>query len=363
MITVVNVISSPIGGGAELLVRELHKLFLKENRKSYAVFLSGATENSVKNEVTLSKRNCRSPINILRLRKLITSILRETDDKIIVHAHLTWPFLYVALACLGLPRVRLVYTEHSTSNRRRSVPVLRVIERNLYSRYSQVICISEGVKRSLSEWVGSTLSKRLVTVQNGSRMYPVAKRNALHDRLPTLISIGSLTKRKNFVTAVNAVSLLQDQIEKYIIVGEGPERARLEELISELGLEHKISLVGWKSNLKEYFHASDIQVIPSLWEGFGLVAVEGMSTGLPIVASNVDGLVEVINLSNPSVTLVNEPRSENEWATSINRAIKMLEIKGPSFFSYYSRRQAEKFSLEKMAKEYLNVYEHIMRLK
>ena len=121
--------------------------------------------------------------------------------------------------------------------------------------------------------------------------------------------------------------------------------------------------MGWKSNLKEYFHASDIQVIPSLWEGFGLVAVEGMSTGLPIVASNVDGLVEVINLSNPSVTLVNEPRSENEWATSINRAIKMLEIKGPSFFSYYSRRQAEKFSLEKMAKEYLNVYEHIMRLK
>src|SRR5690606_3134508 len=194
---------------------------------------------------------------------------------VVVHVHLTWPFFYVTLASLGLSKTRLVYTEHSTSNKRRKIPLLWVLERLFYGRYARVICISQGVHDSLAKWVGPGVAQHLVTIPNGSRIYSLAQRPTLDARLPQLVSVGSLSSRKNFATTILALAQIRDEIGHYTIIGEGPERSRLEAIIRREQLEDKVRLVGWSEVIESYLHAADIQLIPSLWEGFGLVAVEG----------------------------------------------------------------------------------------
>lgn len=352
---IVQIISSPKGGGAELLVRELHKIYLGKNLDAYAIYLTGSSEGLGENETVLGV-NPRSPLNIFRIRKILKQLSCNANGDLTVHVHLTWPFLYVTLASFGLLSIKLIYTEHSTTNKRRNIPLLWVLERLLYSRYSRIICISQGVEKALLNWVGPAIARRLVTIPNGSRIYSLAERPALEGRLPHLISIGSLSTKKNFATAISAVAQLRDEVGSYMIIGEGAERAGLEQLIQSEQLENKVRLLGWSDDIETHLHAADIQLIPSFWEGFGLVAVEGMSTGLPVVASNVDGLREVLDESNSSVTLVNQPESVDEWVSAIRKSIADIQTQGADSIANSSRQQAEKFTLDQMAERYLDVY-------
>jgi len=356
-----HVITSPCGGGAELLVRELVSRINDREIEASAVYFNTQLPCAMLTRLTpreislnIGNRNLKA---IFLLRDLIKRRL-ATDKNLIIHVHLTWPFFFVPLAVIGLP-VKIVFTEHNTTNRRRNIPLMWILERLFYSQYERIICISEGVKKSLSSWVGPAISRRLVTIPNGSRIYSLIERPTLEGRLPRLISVGSLSYRKNFVTAINAIALLREEVESYTIIGEGDERPVLEKLIQEKNLENKVKLLGWSDDIEAQLHAGDIQLIPSLWEGFGLVAVEGMSTGLLVLASNVDGLREVLDETNPSVILVKEPESLDEWVTVIRRTISDLRVQGSGSFARSSRKQAEKFTLSKMAEGYLDVYRQV----
>lgn len=351
---VLQVISSPIGGGAEVLVRELNDKLCKYGITSEAIYFSkeGVRLRANESELDISIRN---PFAIFKLRKIFCSKL-ASSNKLIVHAHLTWPFFYVVLAILGLD-VKLIFTEHSTFNRRRKIPFFRYMERFFYSHYCNIICISQGVKDSLHEWLGRKLYLRTQVVNNGSRLYFFKKRSRLLDTVH-FISVGSLTKRKGFKTSLRALSLLKEISWTYTIVGDGAEKSQLSSLAIKLGIHDKVRFVGWSNNVEEYLHQADIQLIPSLWEGFGLVAVEGMSTGLPIVASNVDGLREILNKDNPAVFLVDEIDDPHCWAHKITQcATKVRE--SSSVLAEASRKQAELFSIDKMVCSYANFYKEI----
>ena len=351
---IVNIISSTKGGGAELLVRELHKIYISRNLSAYAIYSTGSVEGLLKNEKVLGI-SPRSPINILRIRKILKQLSTSTREELIVYVHLTWPLLYVALASLGLSNIKLIYTEHSTNNKRRRIPLLWLLERRLYARYAYIICISQGVRDALAKWVGSRIAERLVTIPNGSRIYSLTERPTLEGRLPRLVSVGSLSSRKNFATAIRAVARIRQEVDSYTIIGEGPERSRLEHIIQNEKLEGKVHLVGWSDAIETYLHSADIQLIPSLWEGFGLVAVEGMSTGLPVVASNVDGLREVLDESTPSVTLICRVELIEEWISAIRKMVANIRSQGAQGFAQSSRAQAEKFTLDEMAERYLKL--------
>lgn len=352
---IVNITTAPEGGGAELLVRELHKLYLRSSLDSRVIYLSGSPSELGGYEEIIGA-NPRSPLNIFRIRKKLKLFIRQSRSDLVVHAHLTWPFIYVALASVGLSNLTLFYTEHDTNNKRRRIPFFRFLERFIYRRYCRVICISKGVYDSLSEWVGARLSAKLVTVKNGSRIYNLSKRLPFNNRKVHLVSVGSLTSKKNFSTAIQAVSKVPDIVETYIIVGEGSERKQLELLIDQKGLENQVKLMGWSNQIEKYLQRADIQLIPSLWEGFGLVAVEGMSTGLCVVASDVAGLREVLDARNPAVTLVEETESVDAWVQGLRIAVGRLRENSPAQLSVAARNQAEKFTLETMAERYIELY-------
>jgi glycosyltransferase involved in cell wall biosynthesis len=296
----------------------------------------------------------KSPVNIWKLRRFIKSRLGG-NEPVIVHAHLTWPFIYVALASLFL-NVRLFYTEHSTHNKRRKHKFFRWLDRLCYARYDRIICISQGVYQALARWVGPRLTSKLVVVPNGAKLYPLVERAAPANRKLSLVSVGSLQARKNFSTAIGAVALARECVAEYVIVGEGPERAALERLIAEHDLQSVVRLVGWSDVVNDYLVPADVQLIPSLWEGFGLVAVEGLSTGLPVIASDVDGLREVLADTGESVSLVSDSRSEQAWARAIMAMSHRLQPDNISAIATSSRSRAERFSLDRMVERYLAEY-------
>jgi glycosyltransferase involved in cell wall biosynthesis len=252
----------------------------------------------------------------------------------------------------------MFFTEHDTQNRRMQIPFFYLVDRFFYSYYLSIICISRGVHDALVQWVGPKIKKNLKIVYNGSRIFKLYKRTSLKDRLPRLISIGRLIPKKNFSIIIAVISKIKEDIESYTIIGEGEDRKKLEKLIKKLKLENKIFLIGWQDNLKKYLHKADIQVIPSLYEGFSLAAVEGMSSGLPVVASNVSGMNEVLGVQSPNVFLVNNIESIKEWKKGIYQVIKDIKKLGNYKIAKLSQKKAEKFTFKKMANDYLNIYEN-----
>ena len=354
-ITVVNIISSIQGGGAEVLVSELHKIYLNKNLHSYIIYFDNNFGKKKQNHFYLNL-NPRNPISIFYIRKIIKQLLYTTNKEIIIHVHLTWPFFFTVIAVLGLKNLKLFFTEHDTFNRRRKIPFFYFIERLFYKRYLNIVCISRGVYRELIKWLGSTFKARLKIIYNGSRLFSLSQRPKLKNRLPKLISVGRLIPKKNFLTTIMAVSKLKKDIDSYTIVGDGPGRKKIESLIKSLKLQNKIKLVGWVKKVENYYKKSDIHLIPSLYEGFGLVAAEGMSTGLTVVASNISGLKEVVGYENNSTFLVNQIKSSQQWKKKILEAIRKLKSIGTEKMGIFSSIQSQKFDLNRMANEYLNMY-------
>ena len=356
---VIHVITSPCGGGAEFLVRDLVQRTNNLGIECKAVYFNcdaKCKKNLVRvrysdNELNLNV-GYRSLFAIIELRKLFKFELKNVSN-LIVHAHLTSPMFYVPIASIGLP-VKLVFTEHDTTNRRRHYVFLKYFERFFYRQFTSIIAISSGVKHSLSGWLGNGLFRRVLTINNGARFFLLKKRNKL-GKCVKFISVGSLISKKGFDRSIKALSKLDSVDWQYEIIGEGPSRTELEGLIASLNLQHKVKLSGWSSVVEERYHNADIQLIPSRFEGFGLVAIEGMSTGLPVVASDVYGLNEVVLSSIDSCFLVKEPKNINEWTKKIQLCINALE-KDSSHILEESFRHSQKFSLQEMTKNYIELY-------
>ena len=245
---VIHVIPSPCGGGAEVLVRELTKQTNELGINCKAIYFNYWAECTKTigfsdNEQSLNI-GYRNPFAVIALRKIFKSELVGYSN-LIVHAHLTWPMFFVPLACLGLP-VKLVFTEHDTSNNRRNFAIFKYIEKIFYNRYNFIITITDGVKNNLLDWIGSDLSNKVSTIINGARFFSYKERKSL-SKCIKFISVGSLIKNKGFDRTIKALSQLKGVDWQYEIVGNGSLRSELEQLIILLNLQDKVILSGWSS--------------------------------------------------------------------------------------------------------------------
>ena len=301
----------------------------------------------------------RNPYAIIKLRKLFKSELINNSN-LVVHAHLTWAMFFVSLASIGL-KVKLVFTQHNIVTSVRNFSYFKYFERFFYNRFNSIIAISKGVKGSLSNWLGASIFKKVIYIPNGARFFSFKERLSI-DKSVKFISVGSLTYKKNFDIAIKALSHLKNIDWHYEIIGIGPLKAQLDKLINSHGLQDKVTLSGWCSNLEEKYHNADIQLLPSRFEGFGLIAVEGMSTGLPIIASDIPGLNEVVSSSIESCFLVKDINNIDAWVDQIKLCINALE-KDSANISKQSYLHSQKFSLDKMTESYYNLYRQVLKNK
>lgn len=108
----------------------------------------------------------------------------------------------------------------------------------------------------------------------------------------TILTVASLKLLKGVDVALAAAAQLRDLHFEWTIVGEGPERKRLEELARELGVSDRVRFAGFQRDPRPFYAAADLFVLPSRAEGFSLALVEAMGAGLPVVATRCAAIIE-----------------------------------------------------------------------
>ena len=194
----------------------------------------------------------------------------------------------------------------------------KIIFNLIYRFTNKVICVSKSVKIFLVK-IKEIENSKGVVIYN-----PVSIPNTLKRKLPnkfTIVSVGRLENVKNQQLLIRAFSKINDISAKLVLVGDGRERANLEQLIAHLKLEKRVTITGFVSNPEYYLSQAHLFVLPSLSEGFGIAVVEAMSLGVPCLCSNVGGIPEFIN-EKETGWLFN-PNNEEELIAQINTILSV----------------------------------------
>lgn len=109
-----------------------------------------------------------------------------------------------------------------------------------------------------------------------------------------LLSVGEMIERKNHEVIIRALGKLQNKNIYYVICGKGPLKEHLENLAKELGLSENVVFLGFRRDIPELCHTADISAFPSRIEGLGLAGIEAMAAGVPLVSSNVHGILDYV---------------------------------------------------------------------
>lgn len=218
----------------------------------------------------------------------------------IIHVHLFPAQYFVAIARLFCFRkVTLIFTEHNTSNTRLENSKYKWLEKLIYQCYNKILCITNEVSSVLQTKLKIKASK-LVVIENGVDINVISKCDKslrsnflLADTDKLLIMVAGFRLQKDQDTVIKTLKKLPNNY-KLLLVGDGERRKKLENLVSSLELNQRVFFLGIQSNVHSIVKMCDIAILSSHWEGFGLVAVEAMASGIPLIASNVNGLAQVV---------------------------------------------------------------------
>ena len=186
-----------------------------------------------------------------------------------------------------------------------------------------------------------------------NQIYSYAEKNK--DLSPFVyVSVGNLVTIKAFDILIEAFAKVNDDANLYII-GDGPEKMRLENQIKELGLEGKVILFGQLDRLKinELYQQSHVFVLPSQSETFGLSYVEAMYAGLPVIATRCGGPESFVDDSNGMLVTINDVA---ELANAMRLMRENYSAYNPIKISEESKKR---FSPEVIAEKIVEIYNQI----
>lgn len=345
---ILHVITSLEIGGAQRLLADLLPIQAASADVKLLVYerVDNDFEKSIERAgikiVSLNEHNFHNPGIIFRMRKFF-------KDYDLVHAHLFPTVYWASLAARGL-NMKLIYTEHSTSNSRRNKWYFRPVERFMYGRYDGVISISQQTQDALTAWLGQH-DDRFVVINNGVNTCRFASVKV--PIIPmSLIMVSRFAASKDQETVIRAMKYIN---KKAILrlVGDGVNRTHCEKLANELGVSDRVQFLGSRSDVTELVAASYIGIQSSNWEGFGLTAVEIMACGKPVIVTNVDGLKQVVEGAGEIFTLGNA----SELATRVNYLL--ADEKYYQEMSDRCRQRAQEYDISVMSEKYMKLYKSL----
>jgi len=302
-------------------------------------------------------------LNPAAIARLAAIILRERIHQ--VHFHGTRAGLAAAPAALLTLRPR-IYTVHGWSFHPRGSALLeglaRMLERMIAASSQKVICVGDS-DRSLGLRLGILDEARSRVIHNGVLTEAFMPRQEDRDLaraelgLPEdclLVSLfGRLTQQKGQKTFLEAVSRLGGHPVRFMLVGDGEDREMLERFAADRDFGDRVLFMGFRSDVPKLLAATDIVVLPSLWEGLPICLLEAMAAGRPVIASAVDGSVEVVV---PGQTgLLVPPEHPQALAEAIAFLVEHPQVR-ERFGMRGQERVRQRFSLSEMLRATGAVY-------
>ncbi len=282
-------------GGAERLLYLVCRELVKNNVRIEIIYFDAGAEMLPLFE-QLPVTVTRYKYTLLSVFPLIRHLRRQRFD--VVHTHLIFADIIGRLAALFAP-VKIFSSVHGIEwyHRKNTLParIVRLADR-LLGRWSggHYIAVSRAVKQVLVDLVkispdSITLLYNAIPLHE-NKTPRQQKRKALR-----LLFVGRLTKQKNVVCLLRAVSLLKNKNLGLTVVGDGPCMPKLKNMAKELQLEQTLTFNGAQLDVREHYQSHHLLVLPSLYEGLGIVILEAFSYGLPVIGSDVGGITELLS--------------------------------------------------------------------
>lgn len=353
---ILHVITSLQYGGAEKLVAEIVPMLKKKGNDIDVVAFDNSEPNFSKLleekgvKVIFFGKGYYSLKFLFRLGKMM-------KDYDIVHTHNTSPQYFAAIASLWNRKCKLVYTEHSTSNRRRNHILFKIVDKWIYSRYDKIICISEPAEENLRTYIGSGYP--VMTIKNGVNVRKFMDAKSIDLGIgdcKKITMVAGFRYEKDQLTVIKALKYLPEDYH-VVLVGDGSERSNIEKTIADEEMQSRVHLLGLRNDVPDILKSSDIIVMSSHREGLSLSNVEGMCSGHPFVASDVEGLREVTKGYGLLF-----PHGDAKVLADI--VIKLCSDKVyADEISKMCQKRASEYDIQKMVDEYQKAYEVVMNEK
>ena len=338
--------------GAETMCENLTNSLIKLGHEVIVISLydyhSVITERMEKNGIKIIYLNKKSGLDLSLTIKLVKIFKEYKPD--VVHSHLyAGKYAHVAASMCGVNGK--VYTIHNIAKNEAGM-MNRTFNRFLFKHCHVVpVSLSKEIQKSVVDEYNINF-KDTPVIFNGVSMEKCHIKNDYTGNKKVL-HIGRFSKQKNHEVLVKAFSIVVNRghdVSLYLY-GQGELEESIKELVKNLHMDKNIFFCGLTDDVYSVMESTDIFVLPSLFEGMPMTLIEAMGTGMPILASNVGGIPDMIE--NEKSGLLCEPTVE-QVAAGLEKLISSEEDR--KLYGQNAVIGSEKFSADMMAKDYYEIY-------
>ena len=368
--TICQVLHSLHIGGAELLAAELTRALRSRFRFVFACLDgAGPLADQLRDEGHVVEVLNRQPGIDWRCSRRLAAFLRE-QNVTAIHAHQYTPFFYSLLArgMRGSPPV--IFTEHG-----RQHPDSRKLKRVVCNRLllrprDRVLAVGEAVRQAVITNEGIAAS-RVEVLFNGVKLEPIraaasdpSVRRSVRGELGlsesdfVVVQVARLNELKDHATAARTIARATHQANniQWLVVGDGEQRPALEAAIRDNGIGNVTKLLGTRRDIPRLLAAADACLLSSISEGIPLTLIEAMAARLPIVATDVGGVAEVVVRD---ITGLLAPAGDDESLAGHLARLAADRSLAARLGRNGAARAEDLFSFDRMADGYARVFEEV----
>ena len=252
----------------------------------------------------------------------------------------------------------------------------REIKNNLRYRFTynsladMIVVNSLATKNTLLKSASWLVDKKIKVVYHGIDYQKYSSGNTINLRnqlgiLPEEVIIGfvgRLSVQKGIKYMLDAFRLVVEKLKNVhlVIAGTGELEGLVKDFISEFNLEKRIHLLGFRNDIPDIMRTFDIFLLPSLWEGFGIVLIEAMAAGKPVIATKTSSIPEIVADGKSGILV--SPEDAESISDALLRLISAHEIR-IKFGETGRKIVIEKFTIDRMINDYENIFHELLNIK
>ncbi len=291
-------------------------------------------------------------LDLSMVGKLMDIIKKEKPQA--VNSHLDC-VKYAALAAKLCGVKKVFHTMHSLAEKECEGTQQKIINTTYFKLgIATPVALSEEIRGSITAFYGLN-GEKIPVIRNGIDLGKcIPKESYEVGEAVEILHVGRFDLPKNHVGMLKAFKLLHDRFPqcRLTLVGDGDLRSEIEKTITELDLAPWVTLAGMQKNVYPYLNQADIFTLPSVYEGNPMSIIEAMGSGLPIAASNVGGIPDMVE--DGKTALLFEPGEEAICAAWV-RLLESEDLR--KTLGENAKKESIRFSAAKMAERYAEIYE------
>lgn len=366
-----HLIATNFYGGPEKQIIEHFKILDKRKWSCYLTsFLEGSNPNEILeiariNDISSFSIPMGYPLDFFALFKLIKILKSTKINLLLTHGYKADILGLIAAKIVGIPII--AFSRGDTQDNLK-VRFFWKLDHIALRFVNKIIAVSDAQRKKINNLgIGQ---KNTSVVRNAISVndYPVyssihrskfRQKLGINDDAIMVVSAGRMSKEKGQIYLINAIDKIYDKIANvyFVFCGDGPDRSKLEEIVSIYKINKICKFVGFRKDLPEFFNAMDIMVLPSLTEGLPNVVLEAFAVRKPVIASNVGGVNEiVIESQNGKLTPPADVECLGKSILELVESSNKREVFGNNGYNLVKN----KFTFQKQLNEIEKIYEDIV---